>query len=177
MTETENMVDLRGDRIREVLQWAHTQFLDPRWHLLQAAGGTVAAVLEAWVLAPVRVAMRSDGTPLLLTETWDALQRNMKVDFGMLYDRLNTAEWATHLRRMKMLVYDVQDSATVHPSGGFYWNPKASAIVVTRSGVTPPSVRECYRVLGYAGGTHPDVSHPPPTPPPAENGEEEGDEA
>ena len=111
--------------------------------------------------------MRGNGSPLLVETKWAAIQKNMKVDFGMLYDRMRTLGWASHIRRMGMLLYDVQDSTGAHPDGGFYWNPKPTEIVVTTSGQTPVSVRSCYRELGYAGGTHPDTSHPPATPPPA----------
>ena len=66
-----------------------------------------------------------------------------------------------------MLLYDVQNSTVAHPSGGFYWDPKPSMITVTTSGAVAATVRACYRVLGYSGGTHPDVSHPLPAPPAA----------
>ena len=157
---SEDSLKLRADRIKEVQQWAHTQFLDPRWHLLQADGGIMASVLQDWVLAPVRITQRSGGTPMLLNEVWEAVQRNMKIDFGMLYDRINISDWESHMRRMKMLLYDVVDSTLTHPSGGFYWNPRATAVIITRSGQAPLSIRHCYRSLGYSGGTHPDVSHP-----------------
>ena len=164
---TIDLVKMRKERVAQVLRWANGQLLSPRFPILARTGGLEGTVMERWILGPVRLALVADGSPFLVNTTWAAVEKNMKIDFGMLYDRLNVTQWTAAMNLMRGTLYDVMDSTVAHPDGGFLWNPKTTAVQLRASteGSTTPTDLECYRALGLCGGTHPDISHPPPTPP------------
>lgn len=166
MTTTEpTLAEARAKLLRErkqrCSQFCYHQFTQPHSYLIlgESTGDSRAIITRSQLMQVAKLAL--NGEALLTESTWRMVSKQLLIASEVVYDRIDIQASSSMISSMGTSYHELIDGTLAHPSGGFYWVPRAHSNI-SLSTVTNLDV---LRWMNFIGGVHSDAGHLPITVP------------